>query len=32
MKHFNGRPRATLTPLHHSSTACGGKLPRWFRL
>jgi len=31
-KHFYGRPRATLTSLRHCSRACGGILPRWFKV
>jgi len=29
---FFGRPRATLTSLSHCSWACGGILPRWFKV
>jgi len=32
VKALYGRSRVTLTSLHHCSRACGGILPRWFKV
>jgi len=31
-KHFYDQPRESLTSLRHCSRACGGILPRWFKV